>query len=68
MKEWLQRLKKLDEQSNESECKAIFAFMDRNKDYLIDKTDFILFSTMKYDNAEIEKHQQILLKILQNQS
>ena len=64
--EWIAKLRDLDNDITETESDKIFGYMDRDKDGLIEKKDFILFSTVKLENVKEQEKLQNLLRVIQN--
>ena len=73
MAEWMSALNKLRDDTNKSvivdqaQITKVFDFIDKDKNQLIDKTEFILFLTMKFKNEEVKDLQNELITIIKEQ-
>eukprot|EP00484_Ammonia_sp_Unknown_P030256 CAMPEP_0197031706 /NCGR_PEP_ID=MMETSP1384-20130603/10628_1 /TAXON_ID=29189 /ORGANISM="Ammonia sp." /LENGTH=1144 /DNA_ID=CAMNT_0042461273 /DNA_START=74 /DNA_END=3508 /DNA_ORIENTATION=- len=60
--EWLLGLQKLNVQLNETLQRKIYALMDKDDSGFIEKNDFVMFATQRFDNEELNLLQMPILE------
>lgn len=68
VEEWGLGLEKLAVQLNEAMSRQIFNFMDKDKSGYIEKNDFVLFCTAKFDGEELQALQRPILEAVRIQN
>jgi len=68
VEEWQLGLEKLNVQLNEAMSRRIFAFMDKDKSGYIERNDFVIFCTSKFDTEELQALQMPILESVRIQN
>ena len=68
MEEWQLGLEKLNVQLNETLSKQIFNIMDKDQSGYIEKNDFVLFCTAKFDTEQLQAFQRPILEAVRIQN
>ena len=68
VEEWELGLEKLNVSLSQEMCRKIFVFMDKDRSGYIEKPDFVLFCTAKFDTEELQSLQMPILEAVRIQN
>lgn len=66
--EWFLGLQKLNVQLNETQQRKIYDFMDKDESGFVEKNDFVMFATARFDDEELQMLQGPILQSVRIQN